>query len=327
MNQICNDWQSILKSSVKTLQQLADELGISLKINQPIHFPLRVTQSFVDRMERGNPQDPLLLQVLPQTIENISTPGFELDPLREQKLNPISGLIHKYQSRVLVTLTQACAVHCRYCFRQHFSYHENTPGKAGFTQIIDYVTADKHISEVILSGGDPLMAKDHLILDFASQLQKISHVKTLRFHSRLPIVLTERISDSLLDCLDQIYLKKVMVTHCNHPNEINDDVMAACARLQQHGVTLLNQTVLLKNINNDASTLIRLSEKLFDCGILPYYLHLPDKVEGTAHFDVSEQEARHIMKTVTAKLAGYLVPKLVREIPGRPSKTLINLIT
>lgn len=286
-------------------------------------FDLRVTESFVSRMEKGNPQDPLLLQVLPLHAELKKKIGFTSDPLQEQKFNPVTGLLHKYESRVLVNFISQCAIHCRYCFRREFPYQQNNPGKNGWQAIFQYIEKRPVINEVILSGADPLTAPDHLIEEFGEKLLTIKQIKTLRIHTRLPIVLPERVTTQLTNWLKNYPLQKVMVLHTNHPNEINHSVVNAVKLLKEANITLLNHSVMLKNINDDVETLIRLSEKLFSMGVMPYYCNLLDKVNGAAHFEVSEMRAKKIMKSLQERLPGYLVPKLARETPGKKHKTVI----
>lgn len=288
-------------------------------------FPLRVPRSFVSRMEKGNPQDPLLLQILPLGTEEISLPGYSLDPLQEKSVNPIPGLLHKYKGRVLITLAGACAIHCRYCFRRHFPYGQNNPGQAGWDKIFSYIRKDNSIQEVILSGGDPLMVSDSILQKFIYQLKTIPQIKRLRFHTRIPIVLPERITDELIHFLMQLDFKVIIVLHANHPNEINVAVRKSLQQLYQAGILLLNQTVLLKKINDNVNTLAALSEALFMANVQPYYLHLLDKVKGAAHFDIPKPVAKIIYKDLCSQLPGYLVPKLVFEEPGKTAKTLLSL--
>ncbi|RDI40054.1 EF-P beta-lysylation protein EpmB [Aquicella lusitana] len=287
-------------------------------------FPLKTTRSFVARMQKGNPHDPLLRQILPLGIELQESEGFERDPLKEANVNPVPGLLHKYAGRVLVTLTSACAVHCRYCFRRHFPYAENNPGRAGWEKMITYITADKTISEVILSGGDPLAANDRLLKQFTDQLVGIPHIKRLRIHTRLPVVLPERITQALIEWMVQVPFDTVMVIHANHPQEISSEVKAALLSLRQAGICVLNQTVLLRAINDRAETLIALSEILFEAGVLPYYLHVLDKVQGAAHFDLERDKAFQLHAALGKALPGYLVPRLVCEEPGKASKTVLS---
>jgi len=286
-------------------------------------FPLRVPRGFVQRMRKGDSRDPLLLQVLPVQQEVQTAAGFVPDPLDELDNMPAPGLLHKYQGRALLTATGACAIHCRYCFRRHFPYTDANPLADQWQQSVDYVAQHSDITELILSGGDPLTLTDARLHSLTDQLAEIGHLRTLRIHSRLPVVLPERIDAGLLSWLETRQLKVVMVIHCNHPNEIDADVGAAMQRLRQAGVTLLNQSVLLRDINDDVATLVRLSEQLFSVDVLPYYLHQLDKVQGAAHFEVDETIARQLIDGVSAALPGYLVPRLVQEVPGMPGKTLL----
>lgn len=286
-------------------------------------FPLRVPRGFVARMHRGDPRDPLLRQVLPLAEECLATPGFTSDPVGDANAMRIPGLLQKYRGRVLLTATGACAVHCRYCFRRHFPYAEANPGADHWRAALDYIAADDSITEVILSGGDPLTLSDRRLREFTDALTAIPHVKRLRLHTRLPIVLPERVDDGLLDWLGGVGLGVAVVVHANHANEIDESVRTALAHLRETGAALLNQSVLLRGVNDDANALANLSEALFAAGVLPYYLHQLDKVQGAAHFDVPEAPARVLMAELAARLPGYLVPRLVREVAGAPGKTLI----
>ncbi|MDE3400159.1 MAG: EF-P beta-lysylation protein EpmB [Coxiella burnetii] len=325
-----HDWQTQLKRAISNPIELWNELQLDPQTLPSAwrvadNFALRVPRGFVERMEKGNPNDPLLLQILPQAHELIAYPGYSSDPLNEKQSNLIPGLLHKYHGRVLITLSGACAVHCRYCFRRHFPYEQNTPGRAGWSRIFDYLKANSSINEVILSGGDPLMIKDEALMGFVSNVQAILTIKRLRIHTRLPIVIPERITAELVNLLSRTRLQTTVVIHCNHPNEINQAVIDALDSLRRSKVSLLNQSVLLKNVNDDSKTLIDLSERLFDAGVLPYYLHLLDHVTGAAHFEVSEQKAQWFLAEMIKHLPGYLVPKFVREIPGALSKTPLSI--
>ena len=286
-------------------------------------FPSRIPLSFAQRMQKGNLQDPLLLQVLAVEQELEEVEGYNLDPLNELESNPLKGLIHKYHGRVLLTLTGACAVNCRYCFRRHFPYQANNPGRAGWEAVINYLNNDKTITEVILSGGDPLLASNILIGELLARLEEIPHVHTLRIHSRIPIVFPERIDKGFLDLLASSRLNKVMVVHCNHAQELDHSIKEVCIQLKQVGCHLLNQSVLLAGINDKPELLSALSQALFAYGIMPYYLHVLDKVKGAAHFDLPRAEAITIHTRLQALLPGYLVPRLVCEEPGKLNKTLI----
>jgi len=322
-------WQSQLAQAISDPDELISILQLQDSLIAPARmaarqFNLRVPRGFVARMQVGNPADPLLRQVLPLGIELEDTPGYSRDPLAEKVVNPIPGLLHKYYGRVLLTVTGACGVNCRYCFRRYFPYADNNPGSAGWEQALSYIAKDETITEVILSGGDPLAASDVHLNKLVQKIAAIAHVKTLRIHSRLPIVIPERITPELIQWLTQSRLKPVLVVHCNHAQELNAAVGGAMQRLQKAGVTLLNQTVLLKGVNDSQEALTTLSEALFAAGILPYYIHLPDKVQGTAHFDVPEATARELHWQITQRLPGYLVPRLVREVPGAPAKLTVK---
>lgn len=318
-------WQTELANAYREPSALLRALDLPANTGLGKHphwasFSLRVPRGFVARMRKGDPHDPLLRQVLPGLEEGIPSPCFSQDPVADLAAMPVPGLIHKYRGRVLLLATRACAVHCRYCFRRHLP-----PALAGLTKdhwhrAVHYIEANPTISEVILSGGDPLSLTDEKLALLTSELAHIPHLKRLRVHSRLPIVLPERVTDTLLEWLCALPLSPVMVLHVNHPNEFDDSVTAALKRLKNTNVTLLNQSVLLQGVNDSVATLARLSETLFAAGALPYYLHLLDWVQGAAHFEVPEDRAREILRGLRAELPGYLVPKLVREIPGSPSK-------
>ncbi|CSE19024.1 EF-P beta-lysylation protein EpmB [Vibrio cholerae] len=321
------------------LQQLANAISDPLQLLQQLEidpspwqdgfearklFAQRVPQSFVDRMQKGNPADPLLRQVLPLSAEFVIHPGYSHDPLDEQN-NTVPGLLHKYKNRCLLIVKGGCAINCRYCFRRHFPYEDNKGSKSAWQQSLDYIAQNPQLNEVIFSGGDPLMAKDHEIAWLMERIAAIPHIKRLRIHSRLPVVIPARITDELVELFAQTRLQVLLVTHINHANEINLELKQQMARLRAVNVTLLNQGVLLKGVNDTVDAQVSLSETLFDAGILPYYLHVLDKVQGAAHFYVSDDKARQIMAGLIEQVSGYLVPKLTREIGGRPSKTPLDL--
>ena len=276
-------------------------------------FALRVPRAFVARMEKGNPDDPLLKQTLTSQDEFITAPGYSTDPLEEQN-SVVPGLLHKYRNRALLLVKGGCAVNCRYCFRRHFPYAENQGNKRNWQVALDYIAAHPELDEIIFSGGDPLMAKDHELDWLLTQLETIPHIKRLRIHSRLPIVIPARITDALVTRLEQSRLQVLLVNHINHANEIDADFRAAMARMRKAGVTLLNQSVLLRGVNDSARVLADLSNALFDAGVMPYYLHVLDRVQGAAHFMVTDEEARKIMRELLTLVSGYMVPKLAREI-------------
>jgi len=321
-------WQNALTDIVTNPRELFELLDLNHRYLADAMaatklFPLRVPRQFVDRMEPGNMNDPLLLQVLPLKAEFIQKPNFTADPLQESQHNPLPGLLHKYHSRVLLTIAGSCAINCRYCFRRTFDYDQNSPGMNGWNRIIDYIKDRTEINEVIYSGGDPLIANDNYLARLTKKLEQIPHLKRLRIHSRLPIVIPERICDSFMEWFSASKLQPILVIHCNHPNEIDNDVIKKMELLKQQGVTLLNQSVLLKGVNDNAATLIALSEKLFAADVMPYYLHLLDRVSGTTHFEIQEQQAKELLLQIGKKLPGYLVPKLVREEAEAGAKSLI----
>ncbi len=323
------NWIKQLANAVSDPVKLLNHLGIDPTPWQKGFearklFAQRVPQSFVDRMEKGNPQDPLLRQVLPLGEEFEVHNGYSTDPLEEQD-NEIPGLLHKYRNRALLIVKGGCAVNCRYCFRRHFPYEDNKGSKSVWQQSLDYIAQNTELNEVILSGGDPLMAKDHELSWLIDKISSISHIKRLRIHSRLPVVIPDRITDELVDTLEQTRLQVILVTHINHANEINLELKQQMARLRAVNVTLLNQGVMLKGVNDSVEAQVELSETLFDAGILPYYIHVLDRVQGAAHFFIDDQKAKAIMSGVIERVSGYLVPKLTREIGGRSSKTPLDL--
>lgn len=322
-------WQLALKDMITQPRALLDFLNLDQQLlpeaeKAAQQFPLKVTKSFAERMQKNNPYDPLLRQVLPLGIELAPQAGFQNDPLREANKNPFPALLHKFSGRVLVIVTGACAIHCRYCFRRHFPYQGNQVTTQTWQRVIDYVEANPSISEMIFSGGDPLMISDEKFKIMVQRLEDIPHMKRLRIHSRLPIVLPERITSALLNCLKNTRLQTSVVIHCNHPQELNDDVKTGFMLLKQSGVTLLNQSVLLKGVNDTVPTLVELSEKLFEYGVLPYYLFLLDKVTGAQHFDLPIETALRLHQGMSAQLPGYLLPKLAKEEPGAASKWIIS---
>lgn len=325
-----DEWIFELANVVTDIKKLyrclnLDPEAISLPMLQARkQFPLRVPMAFINRMKKGDSQDPLLLQVLCDERELINVAGFSEDPLEEQN-NTIPGLLHKYHNRALLMTKTACAINCRYCFRRHFPYHNNQGTKKNLGAALEYIASHPELDEIILSGGDPLMAKDHEMAFLITELEKIAHIKRLRIHSRLAVVIPNRITSELCRLFAKTRLQIVLVTHINHPNEIDDNVTNAIKCLKEHRVTVLNQSVLLKKVNDDADVLACLSNKLFSIGILPYYIHLLDKVQGAAHFLVDDDNAKQIMRQLAKNVSGYLVPKLAREIGGEKSKRVIAI--
>ena len=322
-------WQIALANSIKKPEELLAQLGltdrlVAIDAAALKQFPLRVPKSYINKMRRGDPQDPLLRQVFPLIDETIDNHNFVTDPVGDQLAITSPGLLQKYNGRALLLTTGACAIHCRYCFRRHFPYNESNPLASQWQQTLSTLHQDTDIDEVILSGGDPLALTDQKLAQMVSELEQIQHLKRLRIHTRLPIVLPERINDALLDWISNTRFKVVMVIHANHSNELTTIEAKALKTLTDANVQLLNQSVLLKGINDSVTALADLSEKLIEMAVVPYYLHLLDPVAGASHFDVSEEEGIKLIEQLRAKLSGYLVPRLVREQQGKTSKTIIS---
>jgi L-lysine 2,3-aminomutase len=323
-------WQRLLAEAVSDPAELLALLNLPASLlpgGQAAAelFPLRVPRGFVARMRPGDPADPLLRQVLPVGEEALTVPGFGPDPLMEAAATAERGLLHKYRGRALLITTAACAVHCRYCFRREFPYEDHQPGPEGWRTALDYLARDSSIREVLLSGGDPLVLSDRRLATLAGELAAIPHLERLRIHSRTPVVLPERLDDSFVNWIGATRLKTVLVVHANHPRELGDELARGIHRLRVAGTTVLNQSVLLRGVNDDVDTLAELSERLFDLGILPYYLYLLDRVTGAAHFEVSEERARELVHGLQSRLPGYLVPRLAREVPGEAAKVPVDL--
>jgi len=321
------DWKLVLSESFRDVGELLEYCEIDpaqtmFKGRHP--FAFRVTKYFASLIEKGNALDPLLLQVLPDTREFQHIDGYTEDAVGDQQAMAVPGLIHKYHGRVLLTLTGACAIHCRYCFRRHFPYSEASVDYNMNGQVMSYLSDNPEVSEVILSGGDPLMVSDNKLANLINKLNNIPHIRVLRIHSRLLSVLPERVSETFIETLGRFRGQVVFVTHINHPNEISTQNQAAFRLLAGQAYTLLNQSVLLKGVNDSAQTLEKLSNKLFTSNIIPYYLHRLDKVQGAAHFDLSAQESSRVYKKLRSRLPGYLLPALVEDVAGQPSKTPVN---
>ena len=320
-------WQRILAEGFASSRALLEFLELPEALGSSAAeqvFKTRVPRGFAARMKPGDLDDPLLRQVLAVPDELAPVAGFVTDPLDEAASNPKPGLIHKYAGRVLLTVTGACAVNCRYCFRRHFPYADNNPGRAGWTDALAYIQADTSIHEVILSGGDPLLAPDATLQFLIQALEAIPHVHTLRIHTRLPVVLPERVDNNLCGLLSNSRFQCVVVLHANHAAELSLGVLDACRALREAGCHVLNQSVLLAGVNDSVDALVALSQRLWTCGVLPYYLHVLDKVEGAAHFSVSDLEIKKLFTALPAHLPGYLVPRLVQEVPGAKSKVLVR---
>ncbi|WP_029408067.1 EF-P beta-lysylation protein EpmB [Thiomicrorhabdus sp. Milos-T2] len=309
-----------------TTHKLCQTLDLSLANNNILEesaFPLKVPTDFLQQIQQGDENDPLLKQVLPVKEELIVSEGFKQDPVGDLLKNPTPSLIHKYHGRVLLIASPKCDIHCRYCFRRHFPYQEHSNQRHWQTSI-QTITKDESIHEVILSGGDPMSLQENRLISLIEDIEKIPHIKTLRIHSRTPIVAPSKAPQNLLlNWAQKTRLNKVLVVHCNHKNELSSKTAELLSLYKNSGFHLLNQSVLLKEINDDAKTLTALSHALFEQGVMPYYLHQLDKVEGASHFEVSDKKALEIMTEIRQKLPGYLVPKLVREIAGEANKTAL----
>lgn len=321
-------WQVALVNTIKNPEELLAQLGLSGKLKAIDaalikQFPLRVTQSYIDKMRYGDPNDPLLRQVFPLIDESLAADNFVADPVGDHLAISTPGILQKYQGRALLLTTGACAIHCRYCFRRHFPYGDSNPLASQWQQSMKSISEDTSINEVILSGGDPLALADTKLSQMVADLETIPHLKRLRIHSRLPVVLPERVDRHLLSWISATRLQVIMVVHTNHANEIDLAVAQAMDSLRAAGCQLFNQAVLLRGINDSLPSLYELSERLSEVHVIPYYLHLLDKVSGASHFDVSEQQGIELIEQLRTMLPGYLVPRLVREQQGEASKIVI----
>ena len=317
-------WRELWRDAITDPVELLRAVGLGERADllppDDAGFALRVPRGFVARMRRNDPLDPLLLQVLPQRAEHDQVEGFTLDAVGDMASKAGHGVLHKYDGRALLIASGSCAINCRYCFRRHFPYGEEIAAASQWHEALAHVKADPSIRELILSGGDPLALATHKLEELTRSLADLPHVIRLRIHSRLPVVLPERVDDDFIGWLAAVPLQKVVVLHANHANELDASVDAACARLRAAGATVLNQSVLLRGINDDADALADLSGRLFAAGVLPYYLHQLDRVQGAAHFEVNDNRALALMEALRARLPGYLVPRLVREVGGDASK-------
>ncbi len=322
------DWKKALATAIRQPIELLRAVGLSTEqlpepIDDAADFPLRVPRAYVERMRHGDPADPLLRQVLTLRRERETPTGYNLDPVGDGPATRRPGLLQKYHGRALIVTTGACPIHCRYCFRRHFPYGEAHAGTDDWRDTLAYIAADASISEVILSGGDPLSLDTPRLRTLSEGLRDIPHIRRLRIHTRMPVVLPQRIDDELLAWLTELPWRTVVVIHTNHANEIDDTVAWGLRQIQAAGATLLNQTVLLQGVNDSVVALADLGESLFEAGVLPYYLHLLDHVQGAAHFAIDETRAHKLMEQLRRQLPGYLVPRLVREQAGAPYKQLV----
>lgn len=318
-------WQQLWRQAIRDPGELLARLGLepaALGVSEAAlqQFAQRVPEGFVARMRHGDPHDPLLRQVLPIDAEMRQVPGFSLDAVGDGAAKKATGVIQKYRGRALLVTTGSCAINCRYCFRRHFDYGTENAAKGGWQEAVRAIAEDPGIDEVILSGGDPLSLATHKLVELTDALRAIPHLRRLRIHSRLPVVLPERVDDELVAWLGSLPWPLAFVIHANHANEFDASVDAALARLRAAGAQLLNQAVLLRGVNDSEDALAALSQRSFAAGVMPYYLYQLDRVEGVAHFEVDDATAKALIAALTARLSGYLVPKLVRELPGDPSK-------
>ena len=326
-NQALPSWQEELQRAITSPQQLLDYLQLPQHLLHSAGaasrlFQLKVPLPYANRIRPGNLNDPLLKQVLPVEQETLQSPDYHTDPLLETKGDTKPGLIHKYNGRVLLVASPNCAINCRYCFRRHFPYQQNNLNRSQWLQALDTIAADDSIAEIILSGGDPLANSNQQLRWLTQQIEGIPHIKRLRIHTRLPVVIPQRIDADTTRWLSELQQQCVLVLHINHAQEIDREVIESVARIKATGATVFNQAVLLKGINDSASAQVQLCEKLFDSGIIPYYVHLLDKVQGAAHFAVDDRAAAQVFAGLLSQLPGYMVPKFVREIAGEPNKTL-----
>lgn len=319
------DWQQAWRNAVTDPGELLDMLGLAhlaqgVAATPPHGFTLRAPRGFVARMRHGDPADPLLRQILPLDAELQEVAGYGADAVGDIEARSAHGVLQKYQGRALLIATGACAVHCRYCFRRHFPYAEETASAARWQSALRALAADSSVSELILSGGDPLSLATHRLVELTDALRGLPHIRRLRIHTRLPVVLPERVDRELLSWLASVPLQKIVVIHANHAHEMDSGVARAMSALRQTGATLLNQSVLLRGVNDSTTALVELSEALFANDVLPYYLHQLDAVRGAAHFQVDDRRARQLHRQMRERLPGYLVPRLVREISGESAK-------
>jgi len=315
-------YQKIIRETFTSWEELADFLhldyGMRKSILKSSRFPLRLPRRLAEKIEKGTLDDPILKQFLPTQSESVQTPDFTVDPVGDASSQKTPKLLHKYYGRVLLVCTSACAMHCRYCFRQNFPYEVQEPS---FSRELDYIQSDTTIREVILSGGDPLSLSNRALGGLLKALSMVKHVKGIRFHTRLPVGIPERIDQGFLELIENTPKQIRFVIHCNHPKELDDDVFDVLTQLRRLGASILNQAVLLKGVNDDLNTLKELSEILIDHGILPYYLHQLDRVQGAGHFEVPEERGLELINQLREVLPGYAVPEYVREIAGEPGKT------
>jgi len=327
-NIVNQDWKAQLQASKMSTQELLALLRIE---NHPLAqseaeklFALRVPPLYLSQIQPNTPNDPLLLQVLPQSAEFLEAMDYCADPLNEAQYAQTKGLIHKYTNRVLLITTGHCAINCRYCFRRAFPYQAHRQSIHDWKPALDYIASSPQVNEVILSGGEPLLLNTPQLFSLIKRIESMPHIKRIRIHTRLLSTIPARIDDEFIAALKQLSKPLILMTHCNHPNEISPALEQAVNKLKACNVRVFNQSVLLKQVNDHCNTLSALSEKLFDAGIQPYYLFMLDKVKGASHFEVPIQRAKKIYEQLQASISGYMLPKFAIEVPGKPSKTLLT---
>jgi len=318
-----SDWQSVIADAVRDASELCRLLGLDVSLAAASSFPVLVPRTFLARIRPGDPDDPLLRQVLPLAAEQDEVPGFHTDPLGEAAATVAPGLLQKYPGRSLMVTTGACGVHCRYCFRRHLRCRVPPPVEGNWRPAVDRIAADRSIHEVILSGGDPLTLSDVQLCVLADRLSQIPHLRRLRIHTRLPVAIPQRVGSGLMDWLRGSRLSTIIVVQVNHPAEIDRATATALGRLVDAGVPVLNQAVLLRGVNDHADVLAELCERLVDLRVMPYYLHQLDPVSGASHFEVPEAKGIRLIDELRRCLPGYAVPRYVREMPGGASKAVI----
>jgi len=322
-------WQTVLKTAIRNPAELCQKLQLPQSWREAAEravslFPLFAPMPYVERIVPNDPSDPLLRQILPVQEEFESVPGFTSDPVAERDAQLAPGLLHKYQGRALLVTTGACAIHCRYCFRRHYPYSEQPHSLDQWIPALEAIAADTTLEEIILSGGDPLTLVDSQLAELTRRLGEIKHLQRIRIHTRLPIMIPQRVNQELLSWLTETRLTPVFVIHCNHPNELDDQVAASLSKITEAGIPLLNQAVLLRGVNDDEESLVTLMKKLVQLRTMPYYLHQLDRVQGAHHFEVPIERGLSLMRHLSATLPGYAVPRYVQEQPGQPGKTILT---
>ena len=321
-------WRRQFQEAIRDPVRLIEHLGLPASMLEPakrasLDFPLFAPWNYVRRMRAGDASDPLLRQVLPIRAETESIPGYTTDPVGDADAKQQPGLIQKYRGRVLLIVTGTCAIHCRYCFRRHYPYDSEPKSVEAWRPALEQIASDPSVHEVILSGGDPLSLSDARLRALVSELDGMPHLRRLRVHTRLPVVIPDRVTEEMLDWLTTSHLQPYFVLHVNHANELSDEVLSQIDRIRRRGVTLLNQAVLLAGVNDSVDALATLCELRSDHGVLPYYLNQLDRVQGAAHFEVSEKRGRHLVEQLRTRLPGYAVPRYVREVAGEANKVVL----